>query len=375
MGTYLKDTTLLYVEDDLSISELIKEYLEKRVKTLYIANDGVEGLKLYKKHSPDIVLSDIVMPNMDGLKMLEDIKSIKKDQLTALFTAFDEKEYFIKAIELGVSKFFSKPILDLQGMIGSLEDLACDFHARLALEHNIELEKKVNRLDAVSSILLNIAHQWRQPLAIISTQISGLKLSLEFGDQIDDKTLHDTFDSVVHQTQYLSKTIEDSATFFKSFEQNDGVENLQDIIDVSLKYFKDEIDKHNIKIVSRIDDKVCQSCDKFLVAMALQNMIRNSIDALIKIPEQDRYIVFDTKCRKDQFCLTIQDSGGGVDQSILEKIFEPYTTTKHQFMGVGFSLFMTYQIVKNHLKRNITVKNESLNIDDKKLYGAKFIIE
>jgi CheY-like chemotaxis protein len=88
----LNNFTILYVEDDIDTQELIGDILRCHFKEVFVASDGQEGLKCYKEEQPDIVLSDISMPIMDGLEMSEAIKKRDSNQLIALFTAFNAPE-------------------------------------------------------------------------------------------------------------------------------------------------------------------------------------------------------------------------------------------------------------------------------------------
>ena len=105
----LNNFTILYVEDDMDTQELIKNILECSFKKVFVASDGQEGLKVYQEEQPDIVLSDISMPKMDGLQMSEMIKELNPKQLIALFTAFNEPAYLQKAAELEIDTYIMKP--------------------------------------------------------------------------------------------------------------------------------------------------------------------------------------------------------------------------------------------------------------------------
>ena len=117
------DFTILYVEDDIDTQELIESILQAYFKEVFVASDGEEGLSIYKKKNPDIVLSDISMPKMDGLEMSEAIQKIDPQQLIALFTAFNELKYLDKAAELGIDTYIMKP-LDEKQFFNSLSFLA-----------------------------------------------------------------------------------------------------------------------------------------------------------------------------------------------------------------------------------------------------------
>ena len=106
----LQKISVLYVEDDENIRDELVDILELDVGTLYVAVDGVEGLAMYKEHKPDLIVTDIQMPNMDGLEMSEKIRELDNDIPIIITTAFNEPSFLIKAIDIGVDKYVTKPI-------------------------------------------------------------------------------------------------------------------------------------------------------------------------------------------------------------------------------------------------------------------------
>lgn len=106
----LQGLKLLYVEDDESIRNALVRFLSRRTKLLFVAEDGEEGLRLFKEHSPDLVVTDIQMPKMNGLTMSEKIREIDSEVPIVIITAFNEEGYLMKAIDLGIDKFIKKPV-------------------------------------------------------------------------------------------------------------------------------------------------------------------------------------------------------------------------------------------------------------------------
>ena len=133
---YLKDTTVMYVEDDLATQKLIGKILNRHCKEVFVANDGVEGLALYKKIQPNIVLYDIVMPNMNGIEMSKKIKELNPKQIISLFTAYSEPGFKEKASEINIDAYIMKP-LDEKQFFTSLNYLAMAFHT------DIEIKKEI----------------------------------------------------------------------------------------------------------------------------------------------------------------------------------------------------------------------------------------
>lgn len=109
-GEILKQFSLLYVEDDEQIREQLEQFFRRRVGAFYVAANGREGLEAYRTHKPDLVVSDILMPEMDGLQMAEQIRAIAPDVPIILTTAFNETDYFLKAIQIGIDNYVLKPV-------------------------------------------------------------------------------------------------------------------------------------------------------------------------------------------------------------------------------------------------------------------------
>lgn len=112
--------SVLFVDDSITIRKLITELLKEEVEELITASNGKEGLKLFKKFQPDIVITDISMPTMDGLQMSEEIKKINHKQLIIIFSGFTNTEYLQKAISIGISGYILKP-LDVKLFLQEME--------------------------------------------------------------------------------------------------------------------------------------------------------------------------------------------------------------------------------------------------------------
>ncbi len=108
---FLKQLTILYVEDEDDVKEQFSRFLKRRIKTLYTASNGREGLKLFKRYNPDIIVTDIQMPKMSGLAMAETIREVNSEIPIIVITAFNESDYLLKSIDLGIDKYLFKPII------------------------------------------------------------------------------------------------------------------------------------------------------------------------------------------------------------------------------------------------------------------------
>jgi PAS domain S-box-containing protein len=158
---YLKTLTVLYAEDDDGIRGQLAQFLKRRCSVLYAVANGAEGVATFTSHQPDIVITDILMPVMDGLKMGEAIRAINPKTPIIITTAFEETRYFYRAIDLGVDKYVAKPV-DLQVLETALLKCTRAIRAEQALrelqERTAELQE-AQRIAKLGYWRLNVTNQ------------------------------------------------------------------------------------------------------------------------------------------------------------------------------------------------------------------------
>ena len=221
------------------------------------------------------------------------------------------------------------------------------------------------KMVAMGQMIENIAHQWRQPLSVISTSASGLKLKKQL-NILEDEELIKSIDKIVDTAKYLSDTIDDFRYFFKP--QKDKTKfSLVKNIEKSLSFLETVLKENSIKVEFEYEDIDITAYETELIQVFI-NIISNSKDAFIEKKIEDRVIFISIKNFPNRILIEIKDNAGGVEEDILDKVFEPYFTTKHQYNGTGIGLYMSNQIIKTHLNGDIFMKNCSFkykNIEQK----------
>lgn len=242
----------------------------------------------------------------------------------------------------------------------------------------LEAEKEKNqqraifqqaKLNAISNTLNNIAHQWRQPLSVISTLTSGMKLKKDL-NILSDNEFKKSCDKIIFNTTKLSNTIENFTNFFTKDDINkvSVVEAINQIIE-----FLDSIfERNQIVCHFKHTNDVLLDCDSNSFSEVILNIFDNSISALIENKNiNERYIIITLEGKT----LSIIDSGNGVDETLISKVCEPYFTTKHQAFGIGLGLYVVEDFFIKTLNKKIELKNEDFVYEDKKLRGLRFTIE
>ena len=232
-----------------------------------------------------------------------------------------------------------------------------------------------SKLALMGEMIGNIAHQWRQPLSIISTCASGMKLQKEV-DILDDNIFYDSCEMIINQSHYLSQTIDDFRSYLQSNKEK-NIFKLDEIISNSISIVSPAYKSCDITLIYNNDflDIEIETYNNELVQVLL-NILNNAKDAIIISSKYEKRLVFINVELKDDFVsINILDNGGGIPKEIIDKIFEPYFTTKHKSQGTGLGLFMSYKIVNESLNGLLKVQNKEFEYEGEKYFGAEFKIE
>ena len=231
-----------------------------------------------------------------------------------------------------------------------------------------------SKLAAMGEMIGNIAHQWRQPLNIISITASNLKLKKDL-NELNYENLDDSLKLILKTTEHLSNTIDTFNDFFKHTKER-SLFNLKENIENNLLLINTFFKEFNIEILLDLEDDIYIFGVANEFSQAFINILNNAKDALVQNIDDDelRLIKIKTKKNNENIEIIIKDNALGIEKSILNKIFEPYFTTKHQYQGTGLGLYMTRQIITTSMKGEIHAENSYFKHNAIQYFGAKFII-
>tara|TARA_B100001063_G_scaffold247239_1_gene291590 strand:+ start:3251 stop:6028 length:2778 start_codon:yes stop_codon:yes gene_type:complete len=257
-------------------------------------------------------------------------------------------------------------------LAGSFSDITDRKNIEFELENQNRKLINSEKLASMGEMIGNIAHQWRQPLSVISTGVTGMQIQKEM-DYLSDKVFYNTCDIINENVQYLSQTIEDFRNYIKGSHKKE-VFNIYQNINRFLSLVQGSIKSDDIKIVFNKQDNININGYENELIQCYLNIFRNSRDAFKENQIKERYfsikIFEDNKKIKIQF----QDNAGGIPDNILPKIFEPYYTTKHQSQGTGLGLYMTYNLINQSMNGSVEVSNIIYKVEEKEYKGTEFII-
>ena len=331
---------------------LISEIFEEEKAKIISCNKTAIKVTLYSE-------DDLYKKDLFDLFFDLNLQQILKEKYFLGTVQMRTKENDIKTIELNIAIYTNN---NKKLLFASLRDITERTLLKIekAKQQKILIQK--SKMASMGEMIANIAHQWRQPLS----QISGLFLDIESAytfKELNKKYLNERVDEANDLLEYMSKTIDDFRNFFnpnskkEDFLIKDAVQNACNIV-------KSMLEINNIKLTVNIDDNHKINGYKNEYSQAVMNIIANAKDILIERDIPNPYIKIYLE-KNEKISLCIEDNANGINEDIIEKIFDPYFTTKFDY-GTGIGLYMTKLIVEEKMNGIIIVTNVN--------EGAKFSI-
>jgi len=223
-----------------------------------------------------------------------------------------------------------------------------------------------SKLNDMGSIISMIAHQWRQPLNNLFLLIQ-LMLSKQKKGRLDDETVEYVYTNTKKQIDLMSKTIDDFRDLYRRSEQSEEFD-LKKLMGNLLNLMQPALVQHHIEISLHVDNKeYIINSYKSMLFQVMINIINNAKDALIESNQPNKEIKIILSQTDKEKIIQIEDNGGGISNEIIDKIFNPYFSTKKEKNGTGLGLYMTKTILEDKMQGKIEVIS--------KKDGALFIIK
>jgi len=260
------------------------------------------------------------------------------------------------------------------------DHLATSFHnMQLKIKDEIvkneQKEKQMfqqSRSAAMGEMMSAIIHQWKQPLNALSMLNSGMKLSLLVADNLTREELSKNIEQIEKQINHMNTTMDDFRDFFKpqkltQFNINENIKSVKNLIG---KIYASK----NISIKTDLQNNLNTQGYQNELNQVIINILNNARDIIVETNCEIKDIFVKTFQEKDKVVITITDCAGGVPEDIIDKIFDPYITTKSESKGTGIGLDMSKTIIKK-VNGNLTIRNVITTINETQFKGAQFKIE
>jgi signal transduction histidine kinase len=362
---------VLVAEDDKVSRILLENTLSGAGFSVVAVANGVEALAAFKGRFFPILVTDWMMPEMDGPELC---RAIRKAELPGyvyilLLTARDSTKDIVEGLESGADDYLKKPfmppelkarlatglrILNLEGNLkNTLQDL------KATRDMLVQSEK----LAAIGQLAAGLAHEILNPTNIVSMRLHLLKMTEELSRHGEDAIgiCKEQLDRIVNITKSLGKFSRKPGRVVARANVNDAVSHILLLLGPQLNF-------ENINTSTGLFNELpFIPLDMGMFQEVMVNIISNAISAMSDFPEKELIIETDLPDPGDFIRIRISDSGPGIAKEDVNKVFDPYFSTKPPDKGTGLGLFLSYGLIKEQGGRLWVENNESA--------GASFYIE
>ena len=352
--------------DNLPMMMVLKDTKDNiiRVNKTFANTVGLSVKELRNVPTKDVFPIDYEKYYQDDLEVIQ----TKKEKLGILENITIPNK--IKIVETN-----KIPIFDKNGNVKNIVAFLIDVTETLALKKDNQKKETLlyqqSKMATMGEMIANIAHQWKQPLSTITVAATGTKLQKEM-NSLSDESLIYALESINNSAQYLSQTIDDFRNFFNPNSNNFLEFKISSPINKTLKLLLPKFKVQNIEVIQNIEDVEIISLENEIIQVLI-NILNNARDELIKYKHR-KLIFIKIYKEEDSLIIEIKDNAKGINKDIIEKIFDPYFTTKESNDGTGIGLYMSKNILTKLLNAEIIVENETFIYEEIKYTGAKFII-
>ena len=357
MNTHIKLNALtkniLIVDDSQTNVSFLKSMLEHHGYTsIYPCYNAKEAYKKLNEVSIDLILLDVNMPDIDGLEACSTIKnSPKHKQIPIIMVTADDSDTNLQnSFDAGANDFVTKPV--------SFINLNTRMKNLFLLQEKDKLILNQTRSSAMSEIIKILAHQWRQPLAAISSTAINVQISKEL-DSLNDDDLSKNMNKINEYSLELSNTINEIRDITKQ-DILPKKSNINNLIEKAINFVQKSYSSKNIHIISEFNPVQDIKLYPNEFVRVLLNILLNSQEAFLSshINSNKRTITIESTQTSKYTTVVISDNAGGISKNNINKVFDPYFSTKKEKNGTGLGLYNSMQIIKEHLGGELRVSSE-----------------
>lgn len=336
-----KSSRILVVDDDASVRYICAEAL--KAHDVLQAENGREALNVMAGNPVDVVLTDVMMPEMNGLELLEAVRKKEPNQIVVVMTSFAEKEVVLKALKGGADDFIEKPIDML--MARSVVERALE---KKRLREELFHLKQIDKLK--SDFLGLISHKLKTPITIISL---STQILAEKAENYPDPSFSKNLEATREQTAYLVTLIEELLRFSDAILQEEKLQlkttDPKIFINACIEAMRDRASRRNIEIEARIDTPLpALMLDGKRIEFALHALLDNAV----KFTPDGGKVTVETSTDGRHVTIAVGDTGPGIPVKEQAKVFEKFYQIDPdytgQVRGFGLGLFYARQFVREH---------------------------
>lgn len=367
---------ILVIDDEADILDVMRLILSDQGYRVTTALDGLTGLELCHQAPPHILITDIRMPGMTGIEVLEAVKKLDPEIEVIVCTAFAEMDLAIQALQLDASDFITKPVSD-HALNLSLERAKQRYTSRKKLQDYARfLEMQAadqaqllhqDKMMSLGRLAASVVHEINNPLSGILNYSRLMSKILGKGPLKEEKInkFKQYLELVESETERCSQIVSNLLAFSRKSPPAMGPVRIQELLQKCTSLSQHKLELQNISLTTSFQPNLMTiEGDGNQLQQCIINLIFNAIDAM---PEGGNlHLESYYHADKSEITIAVTDTGVGIPEDNLPHIFEPFFTTKQEGYGVGLGLSTVYGIIDHH--------NGRIDVKSRPGQGTTFII-
>lgn len=352
MAMDLGDDETKYYYDDPGLKGLVTAYIG--LHRAFIRQPDQAKFNHIKRVSKGL------LNTLDGAVILHQ-KRYERNLHMLQWAKLAEAIFFLMVLAGSWFFVFRTSAKKLEQSYQQLEEINSKLEERIekTIRKNREQEEMMiqqSKLAALGEMIGNIAHQWRQPISAVSAIMMNIKWTA-IDQGVNPNFLNERMEEANEQLNYMSQTIEDFSSFFKPDKEKEYFD-LFDVYRKTIKILRDNLESHNIKVqLYRKRDAVTFGYPNEL-AQVMMNIVTNARDVMLERKIKNPRLEIHLQKDETHVYCKIKDNGGGISEEIVQKVFDPYFTTKFHAQGTGMGLYMSKIIIEKNMNGLLSVANE-----------------
>lgn len=379
--------TIVVIDDDPQLLELVSLILSRCGYKVVTTVSPREGLEIIANIRPELVLLDYMMPQLDGLSVLKEIRAQFPFSSVIMFTGKGNEEIAVNVMKAGASEYISKPFNN-QRLVERLDNV---LRVRAIEQHNQTLQQEQNRLlekirswnqdlqekvrektealhkaqteitqseklATLGYLAAGMAHDIRNPLNSISLFVQLLRQAN------DDPEQHEYQDKILKEIDRIDAIIRNLLEASRSHRTILEYVHLTSVIDSSLDFFSPQIESRNITIVKNYPNQnLCVKGDTTELGQIFTNLFLNAFDEMTEKGKLE----LDVKEQGGRVVILVKDNGSGISSDLLPQIFDPFVSSKAKGTGMGLPV----------VKRIVSIYQGTIEVESTSCNGTVFRLE
>jgi signal transduction histidine kinase len=335
--------SVLYVEDETATRELVTDMLKKTGYCCFVAENGQEGLELYRRHTPEIVLSDIMLPVMSGLEMARAIRADFPEPHFIFMTASGDSKFILEAIDIGVTQYVIKPV-ELPKLLAAITNCAAIIRMKAEVQ-------RAKHIEAIGVLAAGLAHDYNNLLHAVLGCVSLAKMGVEPGSEVYEQ---------LNMAESMSGNARELGQRLQTFSKGGmGLKQKTDLTPLIISGVRAAIGGAAITPAFDLPLDIPQvMINKTQMQQVISHLTINAVEAMprggrLQVAARVSSLSSESGLplpAGDYVHIIFSDTGRGIPPENLHRIFDPYFTTKvmdfHKGQGLGLSV--CHSIISKH---------------------------